>query len=98
MSEKQHGQDKIKHAAARFEMIEGLDRAIDVAYRRLIRVARNEWERRFAGKDPSDACVSVRVAALEAKIRAVPGSGFLKVRGKPCRQARVRLPFPRLAR
>jgi hypothetical protein len=97
MSEKQGDHSTIEHEAAKFEVIKGLERALDLAYGRLIRAARNEWERRFAGKDPSDACVNVRVHAVEAKTSAVPGSGFLKVRGKACRRPTARLPFPRLA-
>ena len=97
MSKKEGDHSRIERQAAKFEVIKGLDRALHFAYGRLIRAARNEWERRFAGKDPSDVCASVRIHAVGAKARAVPGSGFLKVRGKACRRPTVRLPFPRLA-
>jgi hypothetical protein len=64
----------------------------------LIRPARNEWEKRFASKDPSDACVSVRVTSADAKTRSVPASGFLKVRAKTFRRLAAKFSFPRLAR
>ena len=38
-------------------------RAIEKKYGRLLCAARKEWERRFAGRDPADACVSVRISA-----------------------------------
>ena len=61
------------------EVVEALQRAIDRNYRRLIEVARADWERLFCGKDPSDACVSVHIhsAANATEKRAQPGSGFL---------------------
>jgi hypothetical protein len=88
----------IEQQAAKFEMTDGLERAMDLSYQRLVATAKAEWERRFSGKHPSDACVKVRVGAAELKARTVPGSGFLK-RGKTSQRApRTKLPFPRLAR
>jgi hypothetical protein len=34
-------------------------------YGALISAARKDWERRFAGRDPADACVTVRISAGE---------------------------------
>ena len=51
----------IETATLKWETIEGLKWAIDNSYRRLRDAARHEWEQRFAGPDPSDACVSVRI-------------------------------------
>jgi hypothetical protein len=93
---KEKGQNTIEAAAAKFEMVEGLERALDLSYRRLVRAARAEWERRFSRKDPSDACVTVRISASDAQLSAVRGSGFLKA-GKPA-QTKAKLPLPRLAR
>jgi hypothetical protein len=36
-------------------------------YGRLIAAARKEWERKFAGSDPSDACVTVRISAGDSR-------------------------------
>ena len=41
--------------------VAGLERALDKSYARMRERARAAWERHHAGKDPSDACVSVRV-------------------------------------
>jgi hypothetical protein len=41
--------------------IKEFDQTIGLAYQKLLALARIEWERRFAGKDPSDACASVRI-------------------------------------
>ena len=38
-------------------------RAIEKKYGALICAARKDWERRFAGRDPADACVSVHISA-----------------------------------
>jgi hypothetical protein len=45
------------------ELVEGLQKALEKNYGRILRAAGKEWERRFAGKDPSDACVSVRISS-----------------------------------
>ena len=81
----------------KLEMIEGLRHALDRNYRRLLQTARADWERLFAGKDPSDACVSVRVTVgdSEPETRSVRGSGFLKAR-KPSRSKQQRS-LPRFA-
>jgi hypothetical protein len=81
----------------RLEMIEGLRHALDRNCRRLLKTARADWERLFSGKDPSDACVSVRatVGDSESQTRSVRGSGFLKAR-KPS-HAKQRRSLPRFA-
>jgi hypothetical protein len=42
-------------------------RTVERNYGRLIAEARKEWERRFAGRDPSDACVTVRVSSTDSR-------------------------------
>jgi hypothetical protein len=42
--------------------VAGLDRALDKTYIRMRERARAAWEHHHAGEDPSDACVSVRIA------------------------------------
>jgi len=41
--------------------IQGLQRALDKSYAQLRERAEAEWQRRCAGRDPSDACVCVRI-------------------------------------
>ena len=62
----------------KLEVVEGLRRALDKNFRRLLDSAKKDWERLFNGKDPSDACVSVRISkAPEDKARLQPRAGFL---------------------
>jgi hypothetical protein len=42
-------------------------RAVERKQGRLISEARKEWERKFAGNDPSDACVTVRINGRDAR-------------------------------
>ena len=41
--------------------VQGLQRALDKSYAQLRERAQAEWQRRCAGRDPSDACVCVRI-------------------------------------
>ncbi len=72
----------IEDAAKTIELIEALQHVIDRNCRRLLKAARDDWERLFCGKEPTDECVSVHVhsAAETIEKRAVPGSGFLPKR------------------
>ncbi len=47
-----------EHAASE---VEGLRRALDDSYAQLREKALTEWQRRYAGRDPSDACVRVHI-------------------------------------
>lgn len=60
------------------EIISGFRKALDFRYRAFCQAARADWERLFAGNDPADACVTVRIADVESN--AIRGSGFLKSR------------------
>ncbi|MDP9098669.1 MAG: hypothetical protein M3N48_06700 [Verrucomicrobiota bacterium] len=42
-------------------LIAGLRQALNMNYGRVLATAQTRWEQNFAGKDPSDACVTVRV-------------------------------------
>ena len=53
-------------------LITGLRHALDMNYARVLASARTHWERNFEGKDPSDACVSVRISSGK------PLAGILK--------------------
>jgi hypothetical protein len=59
-------------------LIAGLRHALDLNYARVLDAARREWERSFAGTDPSDACVSVRITSGESKKSTLPCGGFLQ--------------------
>lgn len=51
------------------EIAKGMLRAIETNSRRILDAARKEWERKYAGSDPSDACVSVCIhSAVPRKI------------------------------
>lgn len=45
----------------------GLPRAIDNSFHAMIERARQDWQRRFAGQDPSDACVTVKITGTAAR-------------------------------
>ena len=91
MSRENGGEALFQRELARVEILAGLRHALDFRYRRLCNAARSDWERLFRAKDPADACVSVRVAAIPSG--AIPGSGFLKS-GRPSgpKPAAKRLP------
>lgn len=44
------------------QIVQTMVRAVEKKHGELISAARKEWERRFAGSDPSDACVTVRIS------------------------------------
>lgn len=89
----------IEAAMLEYETVEGLQRAIDNSSRRLLESARDEWERRFAGKDLRDACVSVRITGLDpaAQVQGVPGSGFVQTTQQSQRQRKSKPGLPRFA-
>jgi hypothetical protein len=94
MGGRKWGNQAIEAEILKCETIERLQRAIDCNYRRLFESARREWELRFAGKDPSDTCVKVRVATIKAS-QTMPGS--VTKRTKPLHGANGKFPSPRLA-
>ena len=53
-------------------LITGLRHALDVNYARVLATAQTRWEQHFAGKDPSDSCVTVRISSGK------PRAGILK--------------------
>jgi hypothetical protein len=56
--------------------------AVESNYERLISEARKEWERRFAGSDPSDACVTLWISGINSRefTRRFPLESFREVR------------------
>jgi hypothetical protein len=95
------GRDSAAFEAAmlEYETVEGLKRAIDYSSWRLLESARMEWDRRFATRDPSDACVSVRITGLApaAQVQGVPGSGFVQTTQQSQRQRKSKPGLPRFA-
>jgi hypothetical protein len=47
------------------DMVEALRAALEKNHARVLNAASSEWESRFAGRDPSDDCVSLRVCASD---------------------------------
>ena len=74
----------IRDQILKIEIAEGFQRALEKNFQRLRENAQREWESRFAGTDPSDACVSVRIsAAHDARLSVLPASGFLACKAQP---------------
>jgi hypothetical protein len=94
MSGRRRGDEAIEAEMLKLETIEGLQRAIDYRYRHLFESARREWELNFAGKDPSDACVRIRVTRIK-KTQTMPGS--VTKRTKSSHGTNGKFPLPRLA-
>lgn len=69
------------HDAANRRLI-GFRQALDMNYARMLETAKQEWERHFAGNDPSDACVSVRVTSGDSQRLSLPCAGILRKRGR----------------
>jgi len=59
--------------------ISGIRQALALNHTRMLDVAKNYWERKYAGNDPSDACVSVRITSgKKPKKTPLPCGGILK--------------------
>jgi hypothetical protein len=84
-------QTPFQRELARAEVLAGLRHALDIRYRKICQTARADWERLFAGSDPSDARVSVRLTVERLETRAIRGCGFLKSPSQPIVK-RQRLP------
>src|SRR3954471_14231987 len=84
----------ILRAAARFDLIAGLERAIDASYKRAVKAAARHWERGIGSNDPLNACVSVHIEAPAAA--AIPTAGILSTGKRPL-AVRPRIPSPGLA-
>jgi hypothetical protein len=58
--------------------ISGVRQALNLNYTRMLDVAKREWERRYVGKDPSDACVSVRISSSGPRKSSLACGGIIK--------------------
>ncbi|HYR22777.1 MAG TPA: hypothetical protein VEP30_07645 [Chthoniobacterales bacterium] len=94
MSIEEGRETPFQREVSNIEVIAGLRYALDVQYRRFCQAARADWERLFGPKDPADACVSVRVAAIQTT--AIRGSGFLKSR-RPVSKSNPKSSVPHFA-
>ena len=59
-------------------LIASLMQSLDMTYARMVETARQRWEHNFAGNDPSDACVSVRVGSGDSQRLSLPCAGILR--------------------
>jgi len=61
-----------------FRTIDALQKALDQTYRRLIETARTDWKLLFAGREPADGSVSVRISddELAEELGGIPHAGF----------------------
>jgi hypothetical protein len=59
-------------------LIDGLRQGLEINYSRLLETAKRQWENNFAGNDPSDACVSVRVSSGNSQRLPLACAGILR--------------------
>jgi len=72
MSTHQHDSEISETVIDSRRLISGLRQALDLNYGRVLATASAQWDRNFAGKDPSDACVRVRISS------GIPCAGILQ--------------------
>jgi hypothetical protein len=70
------------HDGENQRLVDGLRQALNANYAQLLKTARHDWERHFAGNDPSDACVSVRVTSGDSPKSSLPCGGVLRRPGR----------------
>ena len=51
------------------ELVATLQETMARNHQKILAAALNDWERKYAGRDPSDACASVHVAAAPKRAR-----------------------------
>jgi hypothetical protein len=74
--------DRHAQEANNQRLIDDLRQALDLKYACFLETAKQQWARNFAGKDPSDACVSVRVTSGDSQRLPLPCAGILRRRRK----------------
>lgn len=58
------------------ELVATLQQTLARNHQKILAAARSDWEQKYAGRDPSDACVSVHIAATPQRARrATPSFG-----------------------
>ncbi len=65
------------------ELVANLQQTLARNHQKILAAALNDWERKYAGRDPSDACASVRIATPAPRTRkAKPSFQKLVRRGR----------------
>jgi hypothetical protein len=75
------------------QTVRALHHVLDRKYREALRTAKADWQRLFAGADPSDLCVSVRTDHTAS----VSGFGWISHK-KLVRSPNGKVPLPGFAR
>ena len=57
-----------KHVPMR-ELVAALRQTLERNHQKILAAALSDWERKYAGRDPSDACASVHIAAPVSRAR-----------------------------
>ena len=57
-----------KHVPMR-DLVAGLQQTLERNHQKILAAALHDWERKYAGRDPSDACASVHIAAPAPRAR-----------------------------
>jgi hypothetical protein len=72
----------------KLELTGTLKPAIDNNFQRIVKNARNQWQQKFAGNDPADSCVSVKITNPKKSSRSSPvrASDFVKSRKEPAKR------------
>jgi hypothetical protein len=73
---------EIEDSIVRDQLTAGMRQSIAARFEQILGAAAADWEKRFAGADPSDACVSVRITTGPARQNGTAGGGVLT---KPAR-------------
>jgi hypothetical protein len=59
------------------ELIAGLQETLQRNHLKILAAARSDWERKRAGQDPSDACVTVRIAPQRKTKKRAPKAAVI---------------------
>lgn len=56
------------------ELVANLQQTLERNHQKILAAALSDWQRKYAGRDPSDACASVHIAAPAPRTRKVKPS------------------------
>lgn len=79
-----------KHVPMR-ELVASLQQTLERNHQKILAAALSDWERKYAGRDPSDACASVHIAAPAPRARKTKPS-FQKLVRRTRSNSRRRTP------
>ena len=57
-----------KHVPMR-DLVAGLQQTLERNHQKILAAALSDWEQKYAGRDPSDACASVHIAPTPKRTR-----------------------------